>query len=104
MASSAVPAFDMVLALLAMEEGLADQAQILAAWSAWKSSRLKPMGEILVEQGVLDTHQRARLEGLAAGHCNQGERSAELSLTVAYEGRGPVAAVDEPRERGGPGS
>ncbi len=33
MASSALPAFDMVLAFLAMEEGLADQAQILAAWS-----------------------------------------------------------------------
>jgi WD40 repeat protein len=87
-----------------MEEGLADQAQILAAWSAWKSSRLKAMGEILVEQGVLDTPQRARLEGLAAGHCNPGERSAELSLTVAYEGRDAVAAVDEPRERGRPDS
>ncbi len=49
------------------------------------------MGEILIEQGVLDTRQRARLEGLAADHCNESERSAELSLTVAYEGRGPVS-------------
>ena len=43
---------DLVTALLALEHGLIDQAQLLAAFRSWRSSPGRPMHEILRVEGL----------------------------------------------------
>ena len=58
------------------------------------------LGEILVEQGDLDSSARARLERLAMVHLEARKGGSELSMTVAYQGSSPVDA--EPVSPGSP--
>jgi eukaryotic-like serine/threonine-protein kinase len=52
--------------LVALERGLIDQAQLLAAFDAWKAASDRSLVEILVAQGALNAAGRALVEGLAA--------------------------------------
>src|SRR4051812_4411003 len=84
MATGGDPARGLVTALLALESGLIDQAQLLAAFRSWRSAPDRPMHEVLRAEGYLDESAFARLEKLAAMGARAGEPDPELSLTVAY--------------------
>ena len=47
------PSRDLLLGLLALQTGLINQAQLVAAFHAWTQAHDRPMAEILAEQ-VLD--------------------------------------------------
>ena len=47
------PSRDLLFGLLALQTGLINQAQLVAAFHAWTQARDRPMAEILAEQGDL---------------------------------------------------
>ena len=48
------PARDLLFGLLALQTGLINQAQLVAAFHAWTQAKDRPMAEILAEQGALE--------------------------------------------------
>src|SRR5271166_929703 len=86
---------DLLLGMLALRQGVIDQVQLLAAFEQWLAAGPRTLGEILVEQGVLDPPARARLERLAYVHLESRKSGPDLSLTVAYQGSKSVDAWQE---------
>jgi WD40 repeat protein/serine/threonine protein kinase len=69
---------DLLLGMLALERGLIDQEQLLAAFSVWNAGEGRLMAEILVEQGSLDRADILRIANVL------DENDPGLSATVAY--------------------
>jgi WD40 repeat protein len=86
---------DLFFALLALQRGLIDQAQLLSAFETWNSTRSRSMPEILVDQGVVDGPGCALIAGMVASRFEHDGTSAidnkGLSATVAHI---PSAARD----------
>ncbi len=68
---------DLLFGLVALERGLVDSDQLVAAFEAWSEASDRTMGEILVAQGVLDQSGRALVDGLAERRLAQREGDAE---------------------------
>jgi hypothetical protein len=73
----------LLLGMLALRQGLIDQVQLLAAFEQWLAAGPRTLGEILVEQGVLDPAARSRLERLAYVRLESRQSGPELSLNAA---------------------
>ena len=56
------PSHDLLLGLLALQNGLIDQAQLLAAFQAWTLDKSSSLADQLVARGDLDADARAGLE------------------------------------------
>lgn len=56
---------ELLLGLLAFRRSLADGSQLIAAIDEWLASGTRNLGDILMEQGVLDSAERRLLEGQA---------------------------------------
>ena len=69
---------DLLLGMLALECGLIDQEQLVAAFSAWNAGEGRSMAEILVEQGSLARADILRIANVL------DENEPGLSATVAY--------------------
>ena len=65
---SSNPSRDLLFGLLALQNGLVDQAQLVAAFQAWTRDRSRRLAEYLVGRGALDAEQRSghRGDGRAA--------------------------------------
>jgi serine/threonine-protein kinase len=92
------PAQDMLIGLLALQNGLVDQGQLVAAFHAWARDKARPLAGHLVALGHLDPAHQPLLEGLAAAHLArhggdvvhslaalQLNRSTRESLTAAVD-------------------
>ena len=77
---------DLLLGMLALERGLIDQYQLLAAFDAWNSGDDRSMGDLLVEQGALDRAGVLFLKSLV------DESAPSVSATVAYVRREAAGA------------
>src|SRR5262245_616792 len=55
----------LLLGLLALQTGLIQQAQLVAAFHAWTCDRSRSLADHLVAQGHLNAAQRAAVEALA---------------------------------------
>jgi hypothetical protein len=87
MASVVDAARDLALGLIALQEGLIDQTQLVAAFKVWKTARRRSMADLLVRLGAIKSTDRARLERMVDEQVTGLESHAELSLTEAYHGR-----------------
>jgi hypothetical protein len=87
MAQRADASHDLLFGLLALQNGMVDQAQLVAAFGAWTLARDSPMAEVLVKQGVLTKPRRALLEALVA----------ELLAMHAGDPQSSLAALDTNR-------
>jgi len=56
------PARDLLLGLLALQNGLIDQAQLVAAFQAWTLDKARALADPLVARGDLDADACAGLE------------------------------------------
>jgi serine/threonine-protein kinase len=81
------PAHDLLFGLLALQNGLIDQAQLVAAFHAWARDKSRPLADHLVALGHLEPAHRPLLEGLAAAHLARHGGDAEKSLAVIPTGR-----------------
>ncbi len=78
---------DLLFGLLALQNGLIDQSQLVAAFHAWTREKGRPMAEFLVARGDLDVADRLAVEALVARHVNKHGGSAQRSLAAIPAGR-----------------
>ena len=96
------PSRDLLFGLLALQTGLINQAQLVAAFHAWTQSRDRPMAEILAEQGALQSPCLTLVEGLVIEHLRRHGSDPERSLAAIGIGRSTrecLAQCDRPKRR-----
>jgi serine/threonine-protein kinase len=81
------PARDLLFGLLALQNGLVDQADLVAAFHAWTRDKGRTLADHLVALGHLDPAHRPLLEGLAAAHLARHGGDPEKSLAAVSVGR-----------------
>jgi hypothetical protein len=59
---------DLLFGLLALQIGLIDQGQLVAAFQAWARDKARTLAEHLAGRGDLDPDQRAGVEAMVALH------------------------------------
>jgi eukaryotic-like serine/threonine-protein kinase len=73
--------------LLALQVGLIDQAQLVAAFHAWTRDKARPLADHLVALGYLTPEQRPVLSALAALHVEADGGDVEESLAAVRADR-----------------
>ncbi|MGP0068063.1 MAG: protein kinase domain-containing protein [Isosphaeraceae bacterium] len=89
----------LLFGLLALQNGLIDQAQLVAAFQAWTRDRGRPLADHLVALGKLDPDDRAAIEVMAQRHLIKHGGDAEKSLAAIPAGRSTresLAALGDP--------
>ena len=76
---------DLLFGLLALQNGLINQGQLVAAFQAWTLDKARALADHLVALGHLDAAHRPLLEGLAAAHlaCHGGDVEQSLAAVPA---------------------
>jgi tetratricopeptide (TPR) repeat protein/tRNA A-37 threonylcarbamoyl transferase component Bud32 len=70
----------LLFGLLALQNGLINQVQLVAAFQAWTLDKSRGLAEHLVGRGDLDTEDRAVVEALVERHWKKHGGNAEKSL------------------------
>jgi serine/threonine protein kinase len=78
---------DLLFGLLALQTGLINQAQLVAAFHAWTQARDRTMAEILAEQGALATNCLTLVEAFVLEHLRRHGSDPERSLAALGVGR-----------------
>ena len=78
---------DLLFGLLALQNGLIGQDQLLNAFRAWSHDRARTLADHLVARGDLDAEQRAGVEVVVALHLKKHGGDVELSLAAIPTGR-----------------
>ncbi len=73
---------NLLFGVLALQNGLIDQAKLVAAFQAWTLAPDRPLADYLLARGDLDTDDRAAVEALVARHLKKHGGSAEKSLAA----------------------
>src|SRR6516225_5592999 len=81
------PSRDLLFGLLALQTGLINQAQLVAAFHAWTQARGRAMAAILAEQGALSAPCLTLVEGLVIEHMRRHGNDPERSLAAIGIGR-----------------
>jgi transcriptional regulator with GAF, ATPase, and Fis domain len=99
---------NLLFAVLALQNELAEPDDVLSAMQAWVAAKHRPLGELLVERGALDSEHRRLLDALIEAHvanrigicpvgpspgCQQGAECLPLPDDVATAAA-PAAAAD----------
>jgi serine/threonine protein kinase/tetratricopeptide (TPR) repeat protein len=90
----------LLFGLLALQTGLIQQAQLVAAFHAWTCDKARPLADHLVALGHLDPAQRAAIEALTAVHVEKHDGDPEKSLASLAAGRSTreqLAALGDPQ-------
>jgi serine/threonine-protein kinase len=90
---------DLLFGLLALQNGLIDQVQLVAAFQAWTRDKGKPLAEHLVARRDLDVDDRSAVEALVARHLKKHGGDVEKSLVAIPAGRSTresLARIDDP--------
>jgi len=88
----------LLLGLLALQTGIIDQGQLVAAFQAWMLDKRRSLADMLVARGDLNAIQRSLLEGLADQHL-QKHGDVEKSLAAVPNigsTRAVLAVLGEP--------
>jgi serine/threonine-protein kinase len=83
----------LLFGLLALQNGLIDQGQLVAAFQAWTRQKQRPLAEHLIERGDLEPDQRSLLDAVVAMHLKKNGGDAEKSLAAVQPGRLTVASL-----------
>ena len=90
---------DLLFGLIALQVGLIDQAQLVAAFQAWVRDKARPLADHLADRGGLDADGRAAVEAMVAVHVKKHGGDAEKSLASIPAGRSAreqLAALGDP--------
>src|SRR5262245_14794517 len=90
---------DLLFGLMALQNGLIDQGQLVAAFQAWSRDRARGLADHLVARGDLDADQRAAVAAMAALHVKKHGGDTEKSLAAIPAGpstRARLAALGDP--------
>jgi serine/threonine protein kinase len=78
---------DMLFGLLALQNGLINQVQLVAAFQAWTLDKARALPDHLVARGDLDSEDRSAVEALVARHLKKHGDDVERSLAAIPAGR-----------------
>jgi hypothetical protein len=90
---------NLLFGLLALQNGLIDQVQLVAAFQAWTLEKPRSLADQLEARGDLTGAKRAALEVLAAAHIEThgGDVGKSLAVVPANQlTRASLAALGEP--------
>jgi hypothetical protein len=77
---------NLLFGLLALQNGLIDQVQLVAAFQAWTRDRARPLADHLVARGDLDSEQRLGVQAMMGLHLKK-HGDAGRSLAAMPAGR-----------------
>src|SRR5438046_2812371 len=77
----------LLFGLLALQNGLINQVQLVAAFQAWTLDKSRTLADHLESRGDLTAAKRALLEGLAAVHLEAHGGDVEQSLAAVSAGK-----------------
>src|SRR6516165_6678733 len=83
---AADPSRNLLFGLLALQTGLIQQAQLVAAFHAWTCDKVRPLADHLVALGHINAARRAAVEAIAAIHLQAHGGDAEKSLAALPAG------------------
>ena len=78
---------NLLFGLLALQNGLIDQDQLVAAFRAWSRDKGRQLAEYLVDRGDLDADQRSVVQAMVGLHEKKHGGSTEKSLAAIPAGR-----------------
>src|SRR4051794_12830711 len=90
---------DLLFGLLALQNGLIDQGQLVAAFQAWTLDKARSLADHLVGRGDLEADDRSAVEALVARHLKKHGGDVERSLAAIPAGRSTresLARIDDP--------
>ena len=90
---------DLLFGLLALQNGLIDQVQLVAAFQAWTRDKARALADYLVARGDLDADDRSAVEALVSRHLKKHAGDAERSLAALRTGpwtRHGLRSIDDP--------
>jgi hypothetical protein len=90
---------NLLFGLLALQNGLIQQAQLVAAFHAWTCDKSRSLSDHLGERGDLDGDDRAAVEALVARHLKRHGDDIEQSLAALRAGKSAhegLANFDDP--------
>jgi serine/threonine-protein kinase len=90
---------NLLFGLLALQNGLIQQTQLVAAFHAWTCDKSRLLADHFVERGDLDGDDRAAVEALVARHLKRHGDDVEQSLAAIPTGkstRESLANLDDP--------
>src|SRR4029077_3567663 len=90
---------DLLFGLLALQNGLIDQVQLVAAFQAWTLDKARALADHLVGRGDLDADDRSAVEALVERHIKKHGGDVERSLAAIPAGRSTresLARIDDP--------
>ena len=77
---------DLLFGFLALQNGLIDQVQLVAAFQAWTRDKARPLAEHLAARGDLAADQRAGVEAMVGLHLKKHGGDAAKSLAALPAG------------------
>jgi serine/threonine protein kinase/polyhydroxyalkanoate synthesis regulator phasin len=78
---------NLLFGVFALQNGLIDQAQLVAAFQSWTRDKSRSMVDYLVDRGELSADDRAAVDFLVARHLQKHGGDVEKSLAVIHAGR-----------------
>jgi serine/threonine-protein kinase len=78
---------NLLVGQLALQGGVIDQGQLVAAFQAWTRDKLRPLADHLVGRGDLNAEDRSAVEALVLRHITKHGGDAEKSLAAIPAGR-----------------
>jgi eukaryotic-like serine/threonine-protein kinase len=73
----------LLFGILALQNGLIEQPDLIAAFQSWSKKRSSPMAQVLVERGALTEADRTMLDGLVRRHVEKHGGEPERSVARA---------------------
>ena len=89
----------LLFGLLALQNGLIQQTQLVAAFHAWTCNKSRSLADHLLDRGDLDADDRGAVEALVARHLKRHGGGVEQSLAAVPASRAvrvSLAALGEP--------
>jgi hypothetical protein len=86
---------NLLFGLLALQNGLIDQAQLVAAFQSWTLQKDRPLADQLVGRGALDADQRGVVEAMVGLHLKRHGGNTAKSL-AAISTQHNLARIDDP--------
>jgi serine/threonine-protein kinase len=89
----------LLFGLLALQNGLINQVQLVGAFHAWTCNKSRSLADHLLDRGDLDTDDRGAVEALVARHLKRHGGGVEQSLAAVPASRAvrvSLAALGEP--------
>jgi eukaryotic-like serine/threonine-protein kinase len=91
---------DLIFGILALQNGLIDQADLIAGFQCWTKERSRPLARILVERRALSQEGRTMVDGLVRRQVEKMGGEDERSTEVEPPSRLPLLDAIEPAQFG----